>query len=418
MLSLSFNWSLYYFRKWILNWPEERNWGEHYPEHLERERLDRLGNVAIFNQNPDKYSETFIRGETLRIPNRSSFFHGRPMPLFEKDRVHLAEANIKVRELLYGFLEHANSDITGFDTNRIADRLLENRTAVMVAHFGPMGVALLNVKRKTGIPLIVVFHGYDAWNRKQLSEHGEKYRELFVEAACVVGVSRDICAQLEKLGCDPEKIEYLPDHLDLGKFRPVERKKRELRYLYVGRFSKTKAPMLVVLAFSNVLRSLPDARLVMGGGDDGEDLHERCIMLAMALGIRDRIDFKGALSHEQVCYEMEMASIFVQHSVTTPIGGDKEGTPVGIMEAMAMGLPIVATDHAGIAEMITDGETGFLVNEYDIDAMAERMIRLGSDGELRERMGSNAAEGIRNNERVTGHMDRFLRIIDRYKIKP
>ena len=66
---------------------------------------------------------------------------------------------------------------------------------------------------------------------------------------------------------------------------------------------------------------------------------------------------------------MKKAHIFLQHSVTCPITGDEEGVPVAILEAMASGLPVVSTFHAGIPEAVVDGKTGFLVSE---DAMGER----------------------------------------------
>jgi len=76
-----------------------------------------------------------------------------------------------------------------------------------------------------------------------------------------------------------------------------------------------------------------------------------------------------------VAREMAGARAFVQHSLRAA-DGDSEGTPVSILEAQASGLPVVATRHAGIPEVVLDGETGLLVAERDVDAMAAAMLRL------------------------------------------
>ena len=82
---------------------------------------------------------------------------------------------------------------------------------------------------------------------------------------------------------------------------------------------------------------------------------------------------------------------FVQHSVTDE-SGDMEGWPVSLAEAMASGLPIISTRHAGIVDQVTEGVSGFLVDEGEWEQMAVRMIRLVEDAELRVRMGRAARE--------------------------
>jgi glycosyltransferase involved in cell wall biosynthesis len=81
------------------------------------------------------------------------------------------------------------------------------------------------------------------------------------------------------------------------------------------------------------------------------------------------------------------ADIFLQHSMTDPQTGDEEGLPVAILEAMAHGLPVVSTRHAGIPEAILDGVTGYLVNEGESALMAECLVTLARDVDLRQRMG-------------------------------
>ena len=90
---------------------------------------------------------------------------------------------------------------------------------------------------------------------------------------------------------------------------------------------------------------------------------------------------------------MRHATAFVQHSITPrtgPLSGDKEGTPVAILEAMMVGLPIIASRHAGIGEVVTNGHTGLLFEERDVEGMASAMISIASDSSLAARLGENA----------------------------
>jgi colanic acid/amylovoran biosynthesis glycosyltransferase len=79
----------------------------------------------------------------------------------------------------------------------------------------------------------------------------------------------------------------------------------------------------------------------------------------------------------------------VQHSVCAE-DGDTEGTPVAILEAMSAGLPVVATRHAGIVDVVVEGETGLLVDEEDVSGMTAFMVKLAEDDELVARLGKSA----------------------------
>jgi glycosyltransferase involved in cell wall biosynthesis len=116
--------------------------------------------------------------------------------------------------------------------------------------------------------------------------------------------------------------------------------------------------------------------------------------LAAALGVADRITFPGALPHARVAELMRGARAFVQHSVVAD-DGDSEGTPVASLEAGATGLPSVVTAHAGLRDVVVDGETGYLVAEGDVDAMAARMIRLALEPDHAGALGRQARLHVR-----------------------
>ncbi|HET7694542.1 MAG TPA: glycosyltransferase [Vicinamibacterales bacterium] len=109
------------------------------------------------------------------------------------------------------------------------------------------------------------------------------------------------------------------------------------------------------------------------------------------------------------CLLLGDADLFLQHSVTA-LDGDEEGLPVSILEAMAEGVPVVSTHHAGIPEAVQDGETGFLVPPGDCQAMADRTVRLLFDEDLRRTMGVAAQKRVEASFSIAGEL-RELRLV-------
>ena len=274
----------------------------------------------------------------------------------------------------------------------------QHKVDVILAEFGIHGCTMTPHAKKLGIPLVVHFHGHDAHRDPLLVDFLDRYREMFDYASSVISVSRFMSDKLIRMGCPAEKIVFNP-YGPRDSFFDNQSTYDDV-VLAIGRFTDIKAPHLTILAFQKVLQQFPQATLVMGG--HGE-LLEACQTLALALGIDSQIKFLGPLRHEQVMPLFSKACCFVQHSVQ-PTYGDAEGTPVAILEAGAAGLPVVSTRHAGIRDAVIDGETGFLVEERDIDSMAEAMIRLLSDKSLCRNMGERAREHIRSNYNIDRHL--------------
>lgn len=277
---------------------------------------------------------------------------------------------------------------------------------VILAEFGIHGSNICPHARDLGIPLIVHFHGHDAHREPLLEEYRERYVAMFDYAYRLISVSPGMTEKLVSMGADRSKIVYNP----YGPREVFYENESDYRgpFLALGRFTDIKAPYLTLMAFEKVLRTHPDAELVMAG--DGE-LLEVCRTLARTWGIESRVSFPGALRHEQVLPLFSGACCFVQHSVA-PAYGDSEGTPVAILEAGAAGLPVVATRHAGIPDVVRHGETGFLVEERDVDAMARQMRRLLEDRELCRAMGAAAREHVRTNFSIERHIACIDGLID------
>lgn len=374
-------------KKYAANWKITHN------------RKESLHTLAIFNENKQKYTETFVANHIENLKFNKVFYYGLP-PQFIFPWGDIVSRNQQWKQFKLAFFRLVEIDEKRYFSNKLAKSLKKQRIQLALAEFGTMGVQVFDACQKNKIPLVVIFHGYDAWHKEVIEQYKEKYSELFMYARKIIGVSEDICQQLQKLGCPKEKIFYLPCSINFKLFNYKDHSKNSPQLLSIGRFSETKSPHLTILAFNEVLKEIPDAKLVMVGKDGGGELFEACHILVKALQIQDKVEFKGILTPNEVKNEMDKASVFVQHSITTPIQGDKEGTPVSVMEAMASGLPIVATNHAGIAELIESGVNGFLVEEYDYLSMAKQIIACITDPELANKLGKNASSSILNNKLI------------------
>ena len=368
--------------------------------------------IAVANVNKAKYTETFIDGLIPNLDYRVYHLHGGELPQYDgDDRPFLT--GLPIVRTLASFLETVfGLERHHFLRNSIAGYLQARRVRLVLAEFGPVGVEMLPIARDLGIPLLVCFHGYDVFHRETLNQWRRSYQTLFREADRVIAVSEAMVGRLEELGAPKDKLVHLPAFVDLKRFPYADHSRRPPRFLAVGRFAETKSPHLTILAFHRVAQLLPEATLTLVGRGGGGELFEACVILVRALRLEHRVEFKGVLSHEQVAMEMRAARVFVQHSVTTPENGDMEGKPVAVMEAMACGLPVVATRHSGIAELVEDQVTGLLVAEYDVPAMADAMLRLARDDALVERVGRGASERIHADPLVSDHVAILERIID------
>ncbi|WP_367389497.1 glycosyltransferase [Lewinella sp. LCG006] len=426
MGSLTVNYGIYYYRRLVLRQDIQTARREYYEDYIDRKtRKDRLKKqacqqadtsqaltIALCNRNQNKYTETFVRQHLQHLPFHvvPVYGHDDYFPIKTAKGKLLYTTNAEDGKLWW------NRQVLGLGEQALKEKALQSYLVkegvqLILAEFGTVGAHVLPVAKKMDLPLVVVFYGYDAFHAQVLSEFRRKYQEMFAYAAAIIGVSQDICQQLQKLGAQAEKVHYLPCAVNLSLFSYEDHSRNPPVFLSVGRFAETKSPHLTILAFAQVAKEIPEARLVMVGKDGGGELFEACHILVRALGLEDKVDFKGILSPWEVFEEMQKARVFVQHSLTTPLQGDKEGTPVAIMEAMACGLPVVSTRHGGIAEMIQHEETGLLVEEYDVDGMAKAMLRLIREQEFAAQLAQQAAQWIRKNELVTNHHDRLAEII-------
>ena len=241
---------------------------------------------------------------------------------------------------------------------------------VVHCHYGPMGLRYGFSARLWKAPLAVSFYGYDA-SRYPRERGGAVYEPLFAQAPIVTSLSAHMDARLCALGCAPERIRRVPLSVEpAGGDESSGRVSRDdgvVRLLTVARLVEKKGHAHALRAIARVSEEIPGLRYdVIGDGPLRADLEA----LAATLGVADRVHFHSAATSDAVQRAMEDADLFVLPSVTAS-DGDEEGTPTVLLEAAYRRLPVLATRHAGIPEIVEDGESGVLVAEGDDADLAD-----------------------------------------------
>jgi glycosyltransferase involved in cell wall biosynthesis len=257
--------------------------------------------------------------------------------------------------------------------------LLKEKPSLIHAHFGPSALEILPLAKSLNIPLITTFHGFDASLLLKNSTYVKQLRELF-DYSYILAVSEKMKLDLVQLGANDDRSKCAYIGVPLENFNFTQRttlyekflRKDEISFLQVSNFVEKKGHKYTILAFSKLLEIYPNARLMLAGDGYLRDEMENYVL---ELGIEYAIQFVGHKNSTEVSKLMSKVDCFLHHSVTAS-DGDQEGIPTVIMEAMATGLPVISTNHAGIPELITNNQNGYLVNERDISAYVEAMIKV------------------------------------------
>lgn len=339
----------------------------------------------LLSPEPQPRAETFIRAHLEGLPFQLISLHRWRAPYRIGSCGWLALLSGSLRNLADRIgLRGLSAWADRWAQRQVARWLRRVQASAVLAEYGPLGAGIAPACCQAGIPLVVIFHGYDAFLQATLERYAQSYQQLFTTAAALVVVSEPMRQQLIALGAPPGRIQVNPCGVDPSCFVGAAPALAPPHFLAVGRFVGKKGPRLTIQAFARTLAAVPLARLTMIG--DGP-LLPACQKHALELGLSQAIRFAGACSHAVVLQALRGSRALVQHSLRCP-SGDQEGTPVALIEAQMAGLPVVSTLHAGIPSVVLDGRTGFLVPEGDVEGMAEAMIRLAENPQLAAAMGA------------------------------
>jgi glycosyltransferase involved in cell wall biosynthesis len=209
-------------------------------------------------------------------------------------------------------------------------------------------------------------------------------RIILRRSDAVIAVSQAVGDHVSKGMKHRERLHVIPNGVDLTRFKPAVRQAEDeaaseegpVRVMVVGRLIFNKGPQFVIEAAPRVLAQYPETRFVfVGDGPIEDELRNE----ASKLGIRSSVDFLG--HREDIPELLATGSMAVRASLS-------EGLPLVALEAMAAGLPVIATDVGGTREVVEDGVTGYLLQPNDVEGLADRICRLVGDAALRREMGA------------------------------
>lgn len=266
------------------------------------------------------------------------------------------------------------------------DFLKQQHADVVLVEYLHVASTWFPVLRKTGLPVFAHAHGHDVSQLLKKPEWRAKYQVL-QDAEGLITMSHFSAEALAAAGFRPSRIHVIPYGVDVPDEMPTHPAAEKTTVLAVGRMVQKKAPLAVLEAFEKASRRAPE--LILDYVGDGPLLGD-AQRFAKARGLEGSVTFHGVQDSAFVLQKMRQADIFIQHSRVDPETGDEEGLPVAILEAMAAALPVVTTRHAGIPEAVLDGETGILSEENDVEMMADNLLTLGKDKNLRALMGAAA----------------------------
>jgi len=340
--------------------------------------------VAYVCNTFPKVSETFVAGELAELCRR-----GVDVRIFSRRLPDEAVRHAVVERA--GLLAR-----TSYELDAFTEQLREERPQLLHAHFATEPAELArNIAHALGVPFTFTAHAYDIYRRPPAD-----IAERVAAAAAVVTVSEANAAHMVgTLGVPADRLHVIPCGVDLEGFEPPEEASTQPRIVCISRLRPHKNVALLL----DACRRLRDDGVaftvaIIGDGSERPALEE----LRARYGL-DGVQFMGALEQGEVRDNLQSARLSVLPS-------DSEGFPVSLMEAAACGVPAVGTDVGGVAELIDDGVTGFVVPQGDAVALAGAMKRILTDPELAGSMSAAARRRAEQSFSVQRQVDRLVAV--------
>ncbi len=279
------------------------------------------------------------------------------------------------------------------EARRLRKEIIESDAKVLHVYFGHIGVHLLPLLEISPVPVIVSFHGADAQVDMDKPKHRAAMQRMLELAKLLLVRSESLAERLVALGAAREKIRIQRTGIPLREITFTQRvapKNGAWHCLQASRLIAKKGLSTSLRAFAEFAARYPKATLTLaGGGPLLNDLWS----LVLKLGLQKRVKFTGFLSQQKLRLQYANAHLFL-HPSEMGEDGDQEGVPNSMLEAMACGLPIIATNHGGIPEAVEHGVSGLLVPERDHLALAGEMLALTSKPERYTAMSVAAAQRV------------------------
>ncbi len=281
----------------------------------------------------------------------------------------------------------------GYDLPKV---LKDQQIDLVHVYYGHKAVKYLDMLLHWGGPWIVSFHGVDVSKFVDQAGYKEDLLRVFENAKLVLARSQSLLEELQTLGCPPWKLRLNHTPIPLDHFPATVRQAPAdgaWRLVQASRLIPKKGLFTTLEALQTLVGDFPKLKFTLcGTGPEKDAVLARC----QALGLQHHVEIKGWLSQSELAAEYQQSHIFLHPSETTE-SNDQEGIPNSMLEAMATGLPVVATYHGGIPEAVSDGQDGLLVPEKSPTQLAGSLRWLMEHPDLLEKFSTNAAASVRQN---------------------
>jgi len=366
-----------------------------------------LPSILVYRDTVGVRSEAFIQRQYRAFKELEPLYVGTKRgPLAPKDALILAAPGP------FGAYGRAMFRQLGRIPASLERAIAEHRPGLIHAQFGLGGALALPIAEKTGLPLVVTFHGGDATKDKHFEPRApvptifQRRRQKMVETAhTILCVSHFVRDTLIARGFPKAKLvtHYLGIEIPENVVLPPAGVGNTV--LFVGRLVEKKGVDTLIDAMAILRQTAPSLELsIIGDGPVRGSLEKQ----AREAGIK--VQFQGWQDEKKVRAAMRRALLLAVPSRTAG-GGDSEGLPTVIMEAMAIGVPVVATHHAGIPEIVSDRVTGMLMPEADPNALAAAILAVKTEPDLAGRLRGEAYADVRarfDADRQSALLERML----------
>ena len=352
-------------------------------------------------------TETFVINQINTLKNNNSF---EPIVFCQK-RITNSNNDIKtivINEKFTRFGKIFSNTLYNYfripspkAINKIIDALNDQQVKILHLHYLVDARFFIQVMKKSNLPSIISVYGYDVASfPKSIWGIGKKYiTPIFKEADCFLAMSDDMKKDLLAIGCPESKIIVHYHGINVSRFKYYDRKfenSKTLKILFCGQLIYKKAPILLLEALEIILkRNLTDVPFELNFVGDGP-LRQEIENRIKRHGLQNKVKLLGHIPHESklLIDEYRKADIFVLPSMV--IRNNKEGIPGTLIEAMASGLPIISSIHAGIPEIVTSGKNGLLIKEGDLEDLASKLSYLINSNNVRQKLGMAALNSTEN----------------------
>lgn len=349
--------------------------------------------VLYFNSLLLPPSQTFIRAQGEMLQQFTAYYAGsRRVPGLElpPDRTLVVNPGTPQGPIAEGIFK-----LTGF-APAFVKAIQQLQPALIHAQFGLSGALMLPILRTIRVPLIVHYRGADATVQDAAARYTSlnhwiyfRRREALKQKTHLfLTVSDFIRQKLIDQGFPPEKVKTFYQGVNVDQFRPDSAIPREPIVLFVGRLTEKKGCEYLIRAIAPVQAQMPEVKLVIIGEGPLKPALE-----TLAAQQLKQYEFLGTQPPDRVKAWMNRAKVMATPSITAA-QGDSEGLPNVVLEAQAMGLPVVSTVHAGIPEAVIDGETGFLAPERKIEPLTQGCLQLLQTEDLWQRLSTRGRSHV------------------------